>query len=92
MATPVNAVAYVSYFAVFVANERCEPADGYSSRCVALFRSDELDGALAEAKMLLLDGTHISIECGEMPQVEWDALEEVPDDFHPTRRPAEATT
>jgi hypothetical protein len=67
-------------FAVY-ASEEPGPvdSDGITSICVAVF--GDLEEAIAEARCYLLEGYSIMIEMGVMTQAEWDALEEVPDDF-----------
>ena len=68
-------------FAVYRADEAgpIGEEDGADGICVALF-GDAID-AIDEARDLLLEGYAVSIEVGQMTDAEWDALEEVPDDF-----------
>lgn len=69
------------YFAVYVSDDTgpLDPDDGCCSTCVALF--EDLEDALAEAITRLHDGFSVSIDRGAMPVAEWDALDEVPDDY-----------
>jgi hypothetical protein len=69
----------VAYFAVYRSDTIGDPEKGYSGVCVALF--GDVDDAIDEARRLLADRYHVMIDQGTMPQAEWDALEEVPDDF-----------
>lgn len=67
-------------FAVFVADEAGPITDdGVSSTCVAVFGAAE--DAIAEAADHLREGYSVSVDIGFMTRAEWDALEEVPDDF-----------
>lgn len=69
----------VTYYAVYRSDHTGDPEDGYAGICTALF--GEIAEALKEAEQLLAQGYHVQIDRGAMSQVEWDALEEVPDDF-----------
>ena len=69
----------VRYLSVYRSDTTDDPEAGYVQICTGLFV--DVDDALAEAKRHLEDGYHVSIDRGEMSQAEWDALEEVPDDF-----------
>lgn len=60
---------------------------GWSSICVAVF--SDMDEAIAEASHYLREGYSVSIDIGTMTDAEWDALEEVPDDFTFERANAE---
>lgn len=73
------------YFALSVADLKPgeNPEDGYTSTCVGLWC--ELDDLWDEARSRVLAGELVEIEPGEMSQEEWEALEEVPDDFRPQR-------
>jgi hypothetical protein len=68
-------------FAVYVADEAgpIDPDDGVCATCVALF--GDVEDAIVEARACLVEGRSVSIDIGEMTDAEWDALEEVPDDF-----------
>lgn len=69
----------VTYYAVYRSDTTGNPEDGYSSICTGLF--GEIPDALEEASRLLAEGWHVMIDRGSMSHAEWDALEEVPDDF-----------
>lgn len=69
----------VKYFAVYRSDTQGDPEEGYSGICTGLF--GEIAETLQEAGRLLADGYHVNIDRGSMSQEEWDALEEVPDDF-----------
>lgn len=71
----------MTVFAVYRADQAGpeDPDDGVCSTCVALFGKAE--DAIAEARHYLVDGYSVSIDIGEMTEAEFDALEEVPDDF-----------
>lgn len=69
----------VTYYAVYRSDTTGDPEDGYACVCTGLF--GEIPDATEEASRLLADGYHVQIYRGSMPQEEWDALEEVPDDF-----------
>lgn len=69
----------VAYLAVYRSDTKDSPESGYSGVCVGLF--GDVDEALREARRLLQDEYHVHIEHGVMSQADWDALEEVPDDF-----------
>lgn len=73
--------ALAIYFAVFVADEAgpVDPDNGTCSTCVALF--SDVEHAIKEARSRLAEGYSVSIETGAMTNAEWNALEEVPDDF-----------
>jgi len=73
----------VKYFALYRGDLAPgeNPEQGYTSTCVGLFQ--DLDDVLAEARDHLNAGEVIEITPGSMSQEEWDALEEVPDDFQP---------
>lgn len=73
----------VKYLAVYRSSTTDDPEKGYDSICVALF--GDVDDALAEARVQLEQGYHVTIDQGVMSQAEWDALEEVPDDFVASR-------
>jgi hypothetical protein len=72
-------VSAVTYYAVYRSDTTGDPEAGYSGICVGLF--GEIEDACLEARRILTEGYHVSIDRGEMSQAEWDALEEVPDDF-----------
>jgi hypothetical protein len=80
-ATEIQRPVLVSCFAVYRAEENgpVDSADGITSICVALFT--DADEALALARIHLFEGYSVSIEIGAMTRAEWDAIEEVPDDF-----------
>lgn len=74
--------APVTYYAVYRSDTKQIGAEhGYEGICVGLF--DDIDEALLETRRHLEDGYHVNVEHGVMSQDEWDALEEVPDDFVP---------
>lgn len=67
-------------FAVY----RCDdpgPVDdgGHGMTCVAVF--GDVEDAIAEVRLQLLAGYSASVDIGAMTEAEWNALEEVPDDF-----------
>lgn len=68
-------------FAVYVADKPgpVDTDDGVCSTCVAVF--GDVEDAIAEASARVRDGYSVSIDIGVMTPAEWDALEEVPDDF-----------
>jgi len=72
-------MANVKYFAVYRSDTVDDDPCGYGSICTGLF--GEIPDAIEEAAHLLADGYHVTIDRGSMPQEDWDALEEVPDDF-----------
>jgi hypothetical protein len=83
-------VSAVTYYAVYRSDTTGDPEAGYSGICVGLF--GEIPEALQEAQRHLTDGYHVSIDRGSMSQEEWDALEEVPDDFVAADAASEITT
>lgn len=78
----------VTYFAVYRSDHQGDPEEGYSGICVGLF--GDVESACDQAKEILTEGYHVGIDRGQMSQDEWDALEEVPDDFVASQ-PAPAT-
>lgn len=78
----------VEYFALYQATDVSNGnEDGHDYICVGLFGAEEL---LEELKVnhRLEEHRALLIEPGSMSQEEWDALEEVPDDFVPNGSPA----
>lgn len=71
----------VTVYAVYVADTPgpIDADDGVCSTCVALF--GDAEDAITEARERLLEGYSVSIDIGRMTEGEWDAIEEVPDDF-----------
>jgi hypothetical protein len=69
----------VKYFAVYRSDTICDAEDGYGGICTGLF--GEMNEAIAEARGLLAEGYHVNIDQGSMTEADWDAMEEVPDDF-----------
>src|SRR5213075_1084736 len=75
-------------YAVYVADE-AGPVDGDNgvcATCVAVF--GDVEDAIKEAAANVREGHSVSIDIGMMTDDEWDALEEVPDDFRFTPAPA----
>jgi hypothetical protein len=72
----------VTYFALYRALEAgpVDDDEGVSAVCVGLFT--DFEEAIVVARENLAEGYSISIDLGVMTQTEWDAIEEVPDDFH----------
>jgi hypothetical protein len=71
----------LTVYAVYVADEAgpVDDDEGVCSTCVALF--GDAEDAIAEARTRLLEGYSVSIDIGLMPAAEFDALDDVPDDF-----------
>lgn len=69
----------VAYWAVFVEL----PSERNVFVCAALF--GEAEEALTEARARMAEGLAVGLEPGVMSTAEWDAFEEVPDDFEPQR-------
>lgn len=71
----------VTYFALYRSDESgpIDADDGISAICVGLFT--DYHEALTLARENLAEGYSISIDMGAMPRADWEALEEVPDDF-----------
>jgi hypothetical protein len=86
-------IPVVTYFALYRADlaGAVDEDEGVTSICVGLF--GDYEDAITEARAILAEGYSISIDIGEMTQADWDAIEEVPDDFSPrkvgTHLPAE---
>lgn len=68
-------------YTVYVADEAGPVSgdNGVCSQCVAVL--GDVEDAIKEAGDRLRDGFSVSIDIGMMTDAEWDALEEVPDDF-----------
>jgi hypothetical protein len=74
----------VTYFALYRA-DKAGPVDGdegVCSICVGLF--GDYEEAITLARENLAEGYSISIDLGVMTTDEWDAIDEVPDDFSPS--------
>lgn len=72
-------MSLVKYVAIYRSDTTGPAEQGYQGICVGLFA--EIDPALNEARSLLREGYHVSIDHGAMSEEEWAQLEEVPDDF-----------
>jgi tRNA U54 and U55 pseudouridine synthase Pus10 len=74
---------FVTYFALYRADEAgpVNEDEGVCAICVGLFT--DYDEALMLAREHLEEGYSISIDVGMMTTAEWDAIDEVPDDFSP---------
>lgn len=74
----------MEYFAVYRSATHDEnPSQGYDSICVALF--GDIDQVLAEVRIQLAQGYYVQIDQGSMSEADFDAIEEVPDDFVASR-------
>jgi hypothetical protein len=81
-ASPQGTAAVLTVFAVYRADAAgpYDDDDGMAWTCVAIF--GELEDAIAEARAYLVaEGRSVWIDIGQMTAAEWDALDEVPDDF-----------